>query len=122
VYDKATTYTCFAQEPAILQRDASFPQCTKFVGCYIKAPRAGSRSGPAWMGDARSGASWWAADGEPLVAKSPELGLIPTWPPTFHGWGPRPFGNVSQQCAAACLGGGLGKRSSGCLRCSDPGA
>jgi hypothetical protein len=39
----------------------------------------------------------------------------------FHGWGPRPFGRVSQLCASACLGGGLGQRSSGPLRCSGTG-
>ncbi len=37
------------------------------------------------------------------------------------GQSPRPYGSVSQLCASACLGGGLGQCSSGSLRCSGAG-
>ncbi len=39
---------------------------------------SGAGLGCVWRG-------WWSAYGEPLVAKSPELGFIPTPPPSKSG-------------------------------------
>ncbi len=60
---------------------------------------------------------WWLAYGEPLVAKSSELGFIPAQPPSKGGV--LALLIVSNQlCASACLEDGPGQRSSGSLRCS----
>jgi hypothetical protein len=52
----------------------------------------GTLNQPGWVAKTSSGAGlgcvwtgWWSAHGEPLVAKSPELGFIPTQPPSKGG-------------------------------------
>jgi hypothetical protein len=54
--------------------------------------RRRARYEPSWVAKTSSGAGlvcvwrgWWSAYGEPLVAKSPELGFNPTQPPPNGG-------------------------------------
>jgi hypothetical protein len=70
------------------------------------------RAGPAWGvrgrgGGRRMGSPCW------LNPPSPSLSLLDR----LYGWGPHPFGSAIRSCASASLGGGLGIRSSGSLRC-----
>ncbi len=62
------------------------------AGCGRERTSRRTRHEPGWVAKTSSGADrgpaprgWWSAYGEPLVAQSPKLELIPTWQDSMGG-------------------------------------